>query len=153
MGCHLDLPVRRPRADDDKLPAFPDSEAATPLKKTFRRSGGYQRSVERDVASGEVVQRVVDDTGAYTIDHIGLDYELVQEEVSRIRPDDPLSARVDVSCTMRIGRGDWRTRSETRTRLRATETEFVIDASLDAYEGDTRVVARNWSRRIKRDLV
>ncbi len=152
-GCHLDLPVRPARADDGKLPRFPDSEAATPLKKTFHRKGGYQRTIERDVASGEVVQRVVDDSGAYTIDHIGLDYELVQEEVSRIHPDDPLSARVDVTCTMRIGRGEWRTRSETRTRLQATATEFVIDATLDAYEGETRVVARNWNRRIKRDLV
>jgi predicted acyl esterase len=152
-GCYLDLPVRPPREDDAKLRQFPESEAASPLKKTYHRPARYERTIERDVASGEVVQRVIDDSGAYTIGRIGLDYELVQEEVSRIRPDDPLSARIDVSYTMRIGRGDWRTRSETRTRMQATASEFVIDASLDAYEGDTRIVARNWSRRIKRDLV
>jgi hypothetical protein len=37
--------------------------------------------------------------------------------------------------------------------MRATPTEFLLDATLDAYEGDTRVLSRKWGRRIPRDGV
>jgi hypothetical protein len=37
--------------------------------------------------------------------------------------------------------------------MRSTPTEFLIDAQLDAYEGENRVLSRNWNRRIPRDLV
>jgi hypothetical protein len=52
-----------------------------------------------------------------------------------------------------MGRGDWRIRTETRTTMRATPEAFLIDATLDAYEGDKRVLARSWDRRIPRDGV
>jgi hypothetical protein len=52
-----------------------------------------------------------------------------------------------------FARGEWVARSETRTRVSCTATEFVVDAQLDGYEGARRVVSRNWHRRIPRDLV
>jgi len=149
---HLDLPVREPRPEDGGLLRFPESEAATPLGRTFHTPGETRRLVERELGTGEVVTRVIEDSGRYTIDHVGLDYRIAQEEVYRIKEHDPLSARVDIAYTVEIGRGAWRTRTETRTAMRASRTEFLIDARLDAYEGDTRLVTRNWSRSIPRDL-
>jgi hypothetical protein len=35
----------------------------------------------------------------------------------------------------------------------AGATEFTIHARLDAFEGDKRVVTRNWDRRHRRDEV
>jgi hypothetical protein len=37
--------------------------------------------------------------------------------------------------------------------MRSTATEFIVDATLDAYQGDTRLVSRNWHVRHKRDFV
>jgi uncharacterized protein len=54
---------------------------------------------------------------------------------------------------MCVGRGAWQTRTETRTVMRATKQEFLLEASLDAYEGETRVLSRNWARRVPRDGV
>lgn len=54
---------------------------------------------------------------------------------------------------MRVGRGDWQTRTETRTVMRATKDSFLLEASLDAFEGETRVLSRNWSRQVPRDGV
>ena len=51
-----------------------------------------------------------------------------------------------------IGRGDWQTRGETRTVMRADKTHFIIEASLDAYEGDKQLVKRRWNERIPRDF-
>jgi uncharacterized protein len=44
-------------------------------------------------------------------------------------------------------------RVETRTRMRATREDFLIDAELDAYESERRVFSRNWRASIPRDLV
>jgi hypothetical protein len=44
-------------------------------------------------------------------------------------------------------------RIETRTRMRATCDAFLIDAELDAFEGERRVFSRDWHAEIPRDLV
>jgi hypothetical protein len=57
--------------------------------------------------------------------------------------------------TTRRARGDWQVRVESRTRMRATREHFLIDAELDAYEGEDerRVFSRSWHTEIPRDLV
>jgi uncharacterized protein len=35
----------------------------------------------------------------------------------------------------------------------ATPSEFIVHARLDAYEGDKRILSRNWNVRHKRDMV
>ena len=153
----IELPARPARAEDATLRPFAPAEGATPLAKTYLRPGSDRRWTERDFGTGEAVYRAVSDSGCYRIDHIGLDYEVVQDETYRIHPDDPLSATVEIAWRVRIGRGDWRTRADTRTIMRATKTEFLLDATLDAYEGEgkneRRLLARNWNTRVKREGV
>ncbi len=93
---------------------------------------------------------VVDDTGRYRIEPTGLEYRLASVERYAIRRDDPLSARAEVTFEMQQGRGDWQTSAVTRTVLRATETAFLIDATLDAWEGEHRIVSRNWQVAVPR---
>jgi hypothetical protein len=54
---------------------------------------------------------------------------------------------------MKFSRGDWEARTETRTKVSCTPTEFVVDAQLDGYEGARRSFSRNWHRTIPRDHV
>jgi hypothetical protein len=37
--------------------------------------------------------------------------------------------------------------------MRATRKNFLIDAKLDAYEGERHVFSRKWHAKIPRDLV
>jgi hypothetical protein len=74
-------------------------------------------------------------------------------ECSRWVADDFCSPVAETAWSVTFARDDWVARSETRTRVSCTETEFVVDAQLDGYEGARRVVSRNWHRRIPRDLV
>ena len=55
--------------------------------------------------------------------------------------------------TTRRARRDWQVRVESRTRMRASREHFLIDAELDAYEGERRVFSRSWHAEIPRDLV
>jgi predicted acyl esterase len=152
-GSRLSLPVRRPRDDDASLAPFPDAESAPPETRTVLRPGGFERTFAYDVASDVMTYSSVADSGAQRIDAIGLELEEVARKVYRIKSDDPLSGDNFVHWTTRRGRGDWQVRVETRTRMRATRRDFLIDAELDAYEGDRRAFSRNWHARIPRDLV
>jgi uncharacterized protein len=67
-----------------------------------------------------------------------------------ITPDDPLSARRH-HLAPGIRRDGFSVRILTDTRMTAAEDHFEITATLDAYEGDTRVVSKEWLCRIPRD--
>ena len=71
----------------------------------------------------------------------------------RIADGDPLSAEVHVTCTSALGRGDWRTRIATESRMTSTATEFLVSQRVDAYEGDDRVRSRAWELRFPREGV
>jgi hypothetical protein len=152
-GSRLFLPVRRPRDDDARLVPFPDAEGAPPEKRTVLRPGGFERTFAYDVARDAMTYTSVADSGVQRIDAIGLELEEVARKVYRIGRDDPLSADNFIHWTTRRARGDWEVRVETRTRMRATRADFLIEAELDAYEAERRVFSRNWHAKIPRDLV
>jgi len=147
----IDLPVRAPRAEDDRLPPFPPPEASPPLAITYLTDGHTRETVERDLVSGETVFTTDESAGRYRLEHIGMDIEHGKREVFRIGDDDPTSGRLDIRHTRNLARGDWRVKTVTQTRMRATAGEFIVEASLDAFEGDNRVLSRNWQVRHKRD--
>jgi putative CocE/NonD family hydrolase len=151
-ASHLELPVRPPRAEDTKLAPFLPAEASPPLPMTEHRADRISEAVTYDLITGETLLASREDHGHYTIDHIGLETEHAKTEQFRIRDDDPASATIDIANTRRVGRGAWRTRTETRTVMRATATEFIVDATLDAYEGESRILSRTWQVRHKRDF-
>jgi hypothetical protein len=122
------------------------------LAMTELRAGNGIETVTHDLVTGESVFITQEDGGRTLIDHIGLATEHAHKEEFRITDDDPLSARVDIARTRRVERGNWHTRTETRTVMRATAAEFIVDATLDAFDGDTRIVSRTWHVRHKRDF-
>ncbi len=150
-ASRLALPVRPPRSEDASLLAFPPAEGAPPLRRTCHRPAQGRRLIERDVGRGETIHHIIDDVGHYTIDHIDLETDLRHEESFHISEQDPNSAKIDIAYSLRISRGAWQVRTETRSVMSSTATEFVLRATLDAYEGDTRILSRNWRSRIPRN--
>jgi putative CocE/NonD family hydrolase len=148
----LELPTRAPRAEDAELPAFPAAEGARPLAKTYHRPATTRRWVERDIGSGWTTIHVNEDNGHFTIDHTGQETDYVHNEAYRIKDDDPLSAEIEIRFSIKIGRGDWRTRSDTWTVMRSDKTHFHIEAALDSFEGETKVISRKWKESIPRDF-
>ncbi len=147
------LPVRAPKPADEALAPLPPVQSAQPERRTTLRAGRTERLIERDIATGETVHRLVDDSGDVRIDANGLEVCTVKASEYRIRDEDPLSAVAEARWTQTVGRGAWRTRTETWTRMTATPDAFLIHATLDAYEGDARVWSQNWDCAVPRDLV
>ena len=68
-----------------------------------------------------------------------------------IHPDDPLSAEAWAGWTHTLGRGAWRIRTETWTRMTSDRECFRIEASLKAYEGEQQVFEKHWDESVARD--
>jgi len=146
------LPVRPARVADARLPPFaaPEAGPATPLREL---ASGRQtnRIVTRDVLTGLTTMQLPRDGGTTHLTDIDLICRDTGDVVHEIADGDPTSARCRTRFAMERRRGDWHIRTETRTELRCTRTEFVLTATLDAYEGEARVFARNWRLTLPRD--
>ena len=148
----LELPVRAPREEDAALPPFGPAVGAPPLDDEETRPGGTRRTVTHDVADGVTTVVMDKDSGGARIKGIDLEVDSRAVETYRVRPGDPLSAEGDIVYRQSMARGGWSARTETRTSLRLTPTEFVATAELDAYEGEERVFTARESFGIPRDL-
>jgi hypothetical protein len=149
----LALPVRPPDPADAALPPLPPVETAPALSVTALEPPRTERLIRHDVVTGEVTLDWVQDSGRHRYEDIDLTMHTVATDRFAIRSEDPLSARAEVAWTVRLARGDWRVETRTRTVLTATKDTFELDATLEAFEGDTPVHTARWERSIPRDLV
>src|SRR5258708_40311146 len=92
-----------------------------------------------------------DDRGRLLLNEIDRAFGSPRKEIYMIDPGDPQSARHEIVLSLDFSRGDWRVRTETRTVMRSTRDRFLIEATLDAFEGSARVFSKNWQRSIPRD--
>ena len=71
-----------------------------------------------------------------------------------IHPNDPSSACVDLAATETYGReGQLNARIVARQKMSCDTTHFIIEASLDVFDGQQQVHSRQWNKRIARDGV
>jgi putative CocE/NonD family hydrolase len=147
----LALPVRaRARADDARI-AFAPPEAAPSAPHTSLRAADRPRAIVRE--NGALVIRAAKDRGAFRIDSHGMEVDSGGLETFSIADGDPLSAALTSEWRIAQRRGTWHVRTETRTAFRATRDAFLLDASVDAWEGEAKVFTLARSYTIKRDLV
>lgn len=149
----LTLPVRPPRPEDERLPAFGPPVGAPAEQRRVIEPARHSWIVHRDLATDESTLEVTNDYGVFHIDAVDLTVCNRVVERYAARGDEFTSLRGDVRSTRSLGRGDWQVRTETRTVLTSTEREFHIKADLDAFDGDQRVFCKSWDRNIPRDFV
>ncbi len=84
----------------------------------------------------------------------GIEFETAGADTFTIAAGDPLSAvaRSDRIAALSRPPG-WTVRVETSSVLTADAERFLLTNALDAYEHDTRLFSRSWSREIPRDFV
>jgi len=146
------LPVRPPQRADARLRPFAAPEAAPQSPHVELESGRESnRIITRDFQARSTTVQLPRDGGTTQLTDIDLIVQEKGDVFYAIAGDDPASASAWTRFEMGRRRGDWRIRTETRTRLTCTTTEFRLQAMLDAWEGDTRVFTRNWDLRFPRD--
>ncbi len=149
----LILPERPPRDADAGLRPFDPPEAGPAERVARLGPPEHGWKVTRDLATDTSTLEVLKDEGVRRIEAIDLEVRERVVERYTARGDDLDSLRGETHWMYAIRRGDWSIRTETRTVLTSTPTEFLLHAQLDAWEGDRRIESRNWQRTIPRDLV
>jgi putative CocE/NonD family hydrolase len=149
----LSLPVRQPQATDEKV-KFGPPETFPPSDRTLLRPGNVYRHVTMDVATGAQSIEVLRDDGRSTHNGTGITTEMVKNLRYRMHPDDPATAyaEADHDLTNRHDQG-WETRIKSHCAIACSATEFIVEADLQAFEGDKRIFSRSWTERIPRDLM
>jgi len=157
LPAKLTLPVREAPSDEPAI-TFAPRETAPDAPKTLLGEGRVERRVGFDLARGVSIYETIAEgslfgEGAHAFDEIGTS---VSHDLSRrltIGADDPLSAAYELLQTYEMGREGWRIRIETRVSMRATATDFLIEAKLDAYENGVLARSRAFAETIGRDLM
>jgi hypothetical protein len=149
----LSLPVRQPQASDAQV-KFGPPEPLPMSDRTILRPGNVYRHVTMDVASGAQFIEVLRDDGRSIHNGTGVTTELVKHLRYRMHPDDPATAyaEADHDLTNRHDQG-WDTRIKSHCAIACSPTEFIIEADLQAFEGEVRIFSRSWTERIARDLM
>lgn len=148
----IDLPLRKGRRGE-KAPSFAEPEAAPAARVRVIDKPWNQRELRVDQRSGRTEMHITDDFGRTEILDHGLVTWACGREHYSILPGDPLSARQFCHWTEERQRGDWKVRTETYSELTATRTHWLLTGRLEAFEGEEKILTREWNRKIKRKLV
>ena len=110
--------------------------------------------MRRDVARGHHELRVELDylAGGRLVLPGGLEYDERGADTFVIVEGDPLSAETRSEWRIEIGRGAWRTRVETASRLWSDAGVFHVSNTVEAYAGDEQVFTSARQFWVARDL-
>lgn len=154
-ASELTLPHRPPDPDDAALRPFLPPESAPSPPHVDVDPGGIKRTITRDVTTGETVLTIEidleDGVPAMTrLEDIGLEHAHGILERFSILDGDPLSARVELRHSVILRRLSGTIRIETTTHASADSSEFHLETSLDAWEGEQHTFSRTWRRSVER---
>ena len=150
---YLELPVRPSLKDDIDEPSFGPVEMAPMASTDVIQKPTAIRTVDRNLDSGIWVETLVEDSGCYHIDDIDLQVADGVTSTLKLTDDDPLTADSEWDWHSRLKREGWDVAIRTKTRLRATKNEFLVDTDVDAKESGVSIFTKAWRQRIPRDGV
>jgi hypothetical protein len=151
-SSRLSLPVRAAAQPEEPVDFPPASGAALAPRKVLQ-PGEVHRTLAIDVGSGVERIEVLRDDGRALIEDIGVESGFRKILRYRIHPADPSSARAEAEYELihRHSHG-WDTTIRTRSAIGCTAEYYLLEADLEAFEGEERVFSRSWSERIPRDF-
>jgi hypothetical protein len=147
----LSLPVRA-AAQPEKPVAFAQASGGLAPRKVLQ-PGRVHRTLTIDVASGIERIEVLRDDGRALVEEIGVETGFRKILRYRIHPTDPSTARAEADYELihRHAHG-WDTTIRTRSAIGCTAEYYLLEAGLEAFEGEERIFSRSWSERIPRDF-
>ena len=148
----IELPIRKARRGE-KAPVFAPAVAAPAVELVQVDKPFNKREVTINQHTGEQRLEIVDDFGRSTIAEHGMTSWARGRETYSILPHDPLSAKQECHWTEERSRGDWKVRTETYSSMTASKTHWHVTGRLEAYEGDSKILTREWDKKVKRKLV
>lgn len=141
LGAHERITVAEPESPNP-LPQY-----------EMRQPEETRRSVEKDLVTGLTHYRIYEDTGLEVHPVNGLRTQEIRNEDWSIDPTDPLSMAGDIDWTIRLERDGWSVSTKTTTTMRCTNKDWIITASVTAFEGEQKIFTKAFEQRIPRDFM
>ncbi|WP_200933945.1 CocE/NonD family hydrolase [Rhizobium sp. Leaf306] len=139
LGDHETFEMKQP-ANPDPLPKYIEHAPST-----------TRRSVTRDLAENQTRYEVAEDTGLFEHPGTGLSTRQLREETWSIDPTDPLSMTGTSVWTCDMRRDRWSVRTVSTAKLACTATDWLISASVLAYDGEKKIFEKTFEKAIHRD--
>ena len=156
--CRLELPVRPPRLEDDKLAAFEAPLVPPGLGARTIGGGPGDRAYVRDLVADSVSWTYHYVDGGNVVLPNGWEAEEWNTVTYEVREDDPLSATVHVRVESVLRRGDQgRFHIVTLGQMTCDASAFFIEDEVrvtEGQDGDEReVFVKTWRHEAPRDFV
>ncbi len=150
-GGQLLLPVRPPH--EEHLPPFAPPEAAPLMAREIIRPESHHRTASVDPETGRCLIDDFADDGAQRLLPSGIEFDAISRNQYAISEGDPLSATTQCDYKIHVGRGEWRTRVETVSKMWSDAEMFYVTNELTAFEGENQVFHKEWNFSVPRDLI
>jgi len=149
----LCLPVRNPQPSDVEARPLPPPRHSRvhPTSTLVEAEPGF---VGFKVCENTGIQSFIfrSDSGTSRFDRHGWTTSVKQDYQYYIHPDDPTSACVDLAATQTYSReNQLDARIEAHQKMTCDETHFLIEVTLDVFDGEEQLCSRQWNERIARD--
>lgn len=115
--------------------------------------GATRRAITRELSASRTDYFIHEDTGVNEHPATGLSTRQLREELWSISDYDPTSMTGRSVWTCDMSRPGWSVRTISMAKLACTKTEWLISASVLAYEGHEQVFEKTWEKVIPRDLM
>ncbi|MFO7842691.1 MAG: CocE/NonD family hydrolase [Bacteroidales bacterium] len=152
-GSSLILPKRKIAKRDVSEKALKKPGPLDQLETTMLVPAKREWIVERNLATNKVTQKITNNDPQYRLNHIDLELRKDATEKYSYNNNRYETLRGEVKGVREFRRENWNVKTITHIILTSTTTHFLIRATLDAYEGDTRVFSRSFDESIPRDMV
>ncbi len=123
----------------------PDTTLLVPAKREW--------TVTHNLANNEVTLNVINNDKQFRLNDINLELRRDSREKYTYSNNEYDTVRGYVKGVREFRRDNWKVKTITRTVLTSTRKDFIIRATLDAYEGDVRVFSKSFDERIPRDMI
>lgn len=157
LGVTLDeasLTITLPRLGQHERISVRQPDNPDPLPKYITKSpSASERGVYHDLTHDRTEYRILEDTGLNEHPQTGLATRECRRETWSVTRGNPLSTSGSCHWTTEAKRADWAIRTECRASLRATATDWLLSASVKAFENGKQVHEKIWEKRITRDFM
>jgi uncharacterized protein len=148
------LGLAMPRLGEHEVFEMKQPDNPDPLPKyTEHAPAETRRTVTRDLAVNRTRYEVLEDTGLFEHPGTGLSTRQLKEETWSINPGDPLSMTGISTWTCDMKRARWSVRTVSTAKIACTATDWLISASVIAYDGEKQIFEKTFEKVIARDLM
>jgi len=147
--CSIKVPLNNTPTPAKHIPEY---DQAVDFDGKALRDAESKRVVHKDYKNGMTTLETYEDFGKQLYHSSQSDIEFVMHQQQSVHQNDPLSAKNDMTLTVKMGRDNWRTTIKARYLMTCDKHNFFINVSWQAYHDQTLVFTKDFNETITRNF-